>query len=69
MAHMCTSFFDELRDRLITFLLFVPNQRLITGNVHELFGSNRGNSHLNEACRIDDLIRGSVLGPKILINN
>jgi len=30
----------------------------------ELFSSNRGISHLNEACHIDKLSRGSVLGLK-----
>ena len=68
-AHICTSFLKELRDRLITFFLFVRWQRLIARNVPELFSSNRGISHLNKACHIDELSRGSVLGPKILINH
>ena len=33
-------------------------------NDHELFSSNRGISHLNEARRIDKLSRGSILGLK-----
>jgi hypothetical protein len=61
--------FFELRDWLITFLLFVRWQRLIARNDHELFGSNCGISHLNEACRINKLSRGSVLGYEILMNN
>ena len=35
----------------------------------ELFSSNRGVSHLNEACRIDELSRVSVLGYEILTND
>jgi len=54
---------------LITFLLFVRWQRLIDRNVCKLFSSNRGISHLNKACWIDELSRGSVPGPEILINN
>ena len=65
-AYICTQLFNELRNHLITFLLFVRWQRLITRNDRELFSSNRGASHLNEACRIDDLSRGSVLGYEIL---
>jgi len=42
---------------------------LIARNDRELFSSNRGVSHLNEACRIDELSRGSVLGYEILTNN
>jgi hypothetical protein len=52
---------------LITFPIFVPSQRLIDRNVAELFSSNRGFSHLNKACRIDELNRGSISGPEILI--
>jgi hypothetical protein len=59
----------ELRDCLITFPIFVPSQRLIARNVCELFSFNRGISHLNEACRIDELSRGSVLGYEILADN
>jgi hypothetical protein len=42
---------------------------LIARNVCELFSFNRGISHLNEACRIDELSRGSVLGYEILADN
>ena len=53
-AHICAHLNFELRDCLITFPIFVPSQRLIARNVRELFSFNRGVSHLNEACRIDD---------------
>ena len=53
----------ELRDRLITFPIFVPSHRIVA----ELFSSNRDVSHLDEAYHIDELSRGSDLGPKILI--
>jgi len=46
--------------------MFVLTQHLIARNVCELFSSNRGISHLNETCRIDELSRGSVLGYKII---
>jgi hypothetical protein len=68
VAEMRPLFF-ELRDRLITFLLFVRWQCLIARIDRELFSSNPGVSHLNEACRIDELSRGSVLGYEILTNN
>jgi hypothetical protein len=42
---------------------------LIARNDRELFSSNHGGSHLNEACRIDDLSRGSVFGYEILTIN
>ncbi len=58
-----TTFF-ELRDRLITFLVFVRCQHLIARNDRELFSSNRNVSHLNEARRIDALSRGSLSGLK-----
>ena len=69
VAHICATIFNKLRDRLITFPIFVPLQRLIQRNVTELFSYNRGIFHLNEACRIDDLSRsrGSNLGYEILI--
>ena len=54
-------FFNELRAR-INFPNFVRCQRLMARNVAELSSSNRGDSHLNEACRIDEMSRGSVLG-------
>ena len=57
----------ELHDRLITFPIFVPSQHLIHRIVAELFSSNRDVSHLDEAYHIDELSRGSDLGPKILI--
>jgi hypothetical protein len=50
---------------LITFRIFVRCQRLINRNVRQLFSSNRGVSHLYEACRIDDVSRGSLLGYEI----
>jgi hypothetical protein len=65
----CAQLFNELRDHLITFLLFVRWQRLIARNDRELFSSNRGISHLNKAHCIDDLSRGSVLGYEIIANN
>jgi len=42
---------------------------LIARNDRELFSSNCGVSHLNRACCIDKLRRGSILGYEILINN
>ena len=38
------------------------NNELLTTLPAELFSSNGGVSHLHEACRIDELSRGSVLG-------
>jgi hypothetical protein len=66
---ICTHLNFELRDCLITFSFFVLSQRLIARNVHELFSFNRGISHLNEARRIDDVSRGSLLCYEILTNN
>jgi hypothetical protein len=54
---------------LITFPIFVPSQRLIARNVHELLSFNRVVSHLNEARRIDDVSRGSLSCYEILTNN
>ena len=54
---------------LITFLLFIRLQCLIARNVRELFSFNRGVSHLNEACRFDDVSRGSLSCYEILTNN
>ncbi len=54
---------------LNNFLLFVRWQHLIARNHRELFSSNHVISHLYEACRIDDLSRGSVLEYEILTNN
>ena len=67
-SQICDHLYFELRDCLITFLIFVLSQHLITRNVRELFGFNRGISHLNEACRIDDVSRGSLLCYEILTN-
>jgi hypothetical protein len=49
---------------LITFPNFVRWQCLITRNVAEPSSSNRWVSLLNEACPINELSRGSVLGLK-----
>jgi hypothetical protein len=68
-AHICAHLNFELHDCLITFPIFVPSQRLIARNVCELFSFNRGVSHLNEARRIDDVSRGSLLYYEILVNN
>jgi hypothetical protein len=68
-AHICAHLNFELRDCFITFPIFVPSQRLIARNVRELFSFNRGVLHLNEARRIDDVSRGSLLCYKILANN
>ena len=68
-AQICTHLNFELRDCLITFPIFVLSQRLIARNVRELFSFNRGVSHLNEACRIDDVSRGSLSCYEILTNN
>ena len=48
-------FLSELRASLISFPNFVRCQCLIARNLAELFSSNRGVSHLHEACRIDEL--------------
>jgi hypothetical protein len=42
---------------------------LIAKNVCALSSYNRGGSHVNKACRIDELSRGSDLGYEILKNN
>ena len=47
-AQICAHLNLELRDCLITFLLFVRCQRLIARNDRELFSSNCGVLHLNE---------------------
>ena len=67
-VHICAHLNFELRDCLITFPIFVPSQRLIARNVRELFSFNRGVSHLNESCRIDDVSRGSLSCYEILAN-
>jgi hypothetical protein len=59
-AHIWPHFYFELHDCLITFLIFVLSQRLIARNVCELLSFNRGVSHLNEVCRINDVSRGSL---------
>jgi len=56
--------FFELRASLISFQIFVRCQRLIARNDREFFSSNRGISHLYEACRINDVSRGSLSCPK-----
>jgi hypothetical protein len=66
MGSYLSPVFFELRDRLITFLLFVRWQQLIARSDHELFSSNRGVSHVNKACCINELSRWSVLGYEIL---
>jgi hypothetical protein len=69
-AHiLCAHLNFELRDCLITFPNFVPSQCLIVRIVRELFSFNRGVSHLNEACRIDDVSRGSLSCYEILTDN
>jgi hypothetical protein len=65
LVHMhttCTTFFDKLCSRLITFRICVCWQRWIARNVHELFSSNSGVSHFYTACRIDELGRGFISG-------
>jgi hypothetical protein len=68
-AQICAQLNLELRKCLITFPIFVPSQRLIARNVHELFSFNLGISHLNNACCIDDVSRGSLSCYEILTNN
>ena len=68
-AQICAHLNFELRDCLITFPFFVLSQRLIARNVRELFSFNRGVSHLNNACRIDDVSRGSLSCYEFLTNN
>ena len=52
---------NELRDRVITFLLLVHCKCLIVRNDRELFSSN--------CCHINELSRGSILMYEILTNN
>jgi hypothetical protein len=55
---------------LLLYLYIGPLRgRLIARNVRELFSFNRGVLHLNEACRIDDVSRGSLSCYEILTNN
>jgi hypothetical protein len=68
-AQICAHLNLELRKCLITFPIFVPSQRLIARNVCELFSFNCGVLHLNNACCIDDVSRGSLSCYKILTNN
>jgi hypothetical protein len=65
LAHICATFFNKLRARLITFPIFVRWQHLIARIICKLFSSNCVVSHLNEACCIDELSRGSILRKKI----
>ena len=69
LCHIWHHFYFEHRDWLITFPIFVLSQCLIARNVRELFSFNRGVSHLNEICRIDDVSRGSLSCYEILTNN
>ena len=62
-------FFYQASCELNNISNFCPLATFIARNDRELFSSNRGVSHLNEACRIDELSRGSVLGYEILTNN
>jgi hypothetical protein len=48
--------------KLKTFVL----ETVVARNVRELFSSNRGYSHFYEARCINEVSRGSVLGPEIL---
>jgi hypothetical protein len=68
-AQICTHLNLELHKCLLTFLLFVRCLRLIARNDRELFSFNRGVSHLNNACCINDVSRGSLLCYEILTNN
>jgi hypothetical protein len=68
-VHICAYLNFELCDCLITFPIFVLSQRLIARNVCELFSFNRGVLHLNKACCIDDVSRGSLSCYEILTNN
>ena len=61
--------FFELRTSLITFRIFVRCQRLIARKLAELFSFLAVIRDLNEACRIDDVSRGSLSGYGILANN
>ena len=63
---ICDHLNYQLRDRLISFPFYVRSQCLIARNVRKLFSSNRSISHFYEACRINEVSRGSVSGPKIL---
>ena len=63
-ACMRPLFFNKLRHFLITFQIFIRCQRLIARNVANGFLLNRGVSHCYEACRINDVSRGFLLGYK-----
>ena len=52
--------FNVFRHCLITFRFFVRSQRLIARNVANGLLFNRGVSHCDEACRINDVSRGSL---------
>ncbi len=56
-SHTCDHLFNELHARLITCQIFVCWQRLIAGNVAELFSSNRGVSHFYTSCCINERSR------------
>jgi hypothetical protein len=52
--------FFELRTSLITFPIFVRCQRLIARNVADDFLLFSFADTFNEACRVDDVSRGSL---------
>ena len=58
------SFLNKHRARLITFLMFVCWQCLIARNERKLFSTNHAVAHFYAAHCIDELSRGSILGPQ-----
>ena len=65
-SQICDHINYQLCARLLTFPIFVLSQRLIARNFPEHCSSNHGISHFNEACRINELSRGSNLGCEVL---
>ena len=65
-AQICAQFFFELRWRFVTFQIPIRSPSWRHQNLAELFSFNFAISHSNEARRIDELSRGSVLGYEIL---
>jgi hypothetical protein len=63
VAYLGALFF-ELRTSLISFRIFVRCQRLIARNVADGFLLFSLATRFNEACRIDDVSRGSISGLK-----
>ena len=61
---ICTSVFNNLHAKLITFPRFVLCQCLIARNVAELLSSNGDVSNFYAAYCIDELSRGSIFGYK-----